>query len=520
MKNNSSKFNLTRWRLKNYWTNKTNKIVKFFKTLQFRLLLYFALIIFIGGLFLYLPISLKTNIIQNSANIHKNWHFMDALFVSASAFSDTGLTVTSIRDQFNVFGWIVVLILIQVGGLGLVSMKILLIYTFAKKFSIKDRLFISFEKGSTKYGDSINLIKTAIVCIFFFEILFAIILALYFNFSPKFEGEENTLNLNLHHHFFESLWYGIFHSTSAINNAGFDIFAGNSLTNFKSDYFVQVCMMILIIIGGIGFPIFYEIKNYLLAKKFKRNFHFSLFTKVTTLWYLLVLVFVFVFLVILENLTPNLPNTIMHDPDYSTSDKYMALLFSAVSTRNAGFATVNMQNFSEPSKLVLAISMWIGASACSTGGGIRVTTFAIVFMSIFAFIKRASTINMFKKQIPLHIMVRSMAVAITSLALMLIACFTIYCDTYTVAKINGQTSPIHNVYDMMDIFFEVSSAFGTTGLSTGLTPYLNPVSLIILIILMFIGQMTVSGTLSLLTSSSTSVIKSKKAYLEEDIIVG
>lgn len=430
----------------------------------------------------------------------KKISFIDSLFTAASAFSDTGLSTINISSDFNFWGQLIILILIQIGGIGIMTLKIMLLLFLGKKIHFKERLFTSNERGSGKIGGSIDLIKVSMVVIFSTEIIAAIIFAIRFATVPEYA----SLFANKK----ELTWAAIFHSISSVNNAGFDILpGGNSLGVFAQDYFIQIVTMICFIIGGIGFPVFYDLKCYIVAKKQKKSYRVSLFTKFSVKAYLIVGLGGLILVFISELFAPKSGENIgiLYNQNYPLMQRIFYILFNTVSTRNAGFATTNFEIFQPSSQLMFIILMWVGACPSSTGGGIRCTTFMVVILLIKSVAVGNNNVETKDRCIPKNTVNRAISVLVTSLIIVMIS-------TLSLLIINQESLSLNQV------LFEVASAFGTTGLSLGITSSLNTFSKAILILIMFIGQVGIST--SLLLWMDKKVTSNTRVLPEEDIAIG
>ncbi|WP_434414397.1 TrkH family potassium uptake protein [symbiont of Argiope bruennichi] len=532
--------------------NNLKKIINIFsgfkKSYKLKFFIYYLLILLFLAWVLTTNLSLKTDISQNPLNTNgkEKFSFIDALFTAGSAFSDTGLTVISIFDQFNLFGQIIVLFLIQLGGIGLTVLKYIFIRAIGKKIGFTDSLAFNDERGYSKLGSSESIIITTIILIFGLQFISSITLMFHFHYyhpdtatnlnvnnSTDFKNFNNLIG-QLNNNYFLSFWYGWFHSTSAINNAGFDIFGNNSLIYFSTDYFFQFIMLFLLMVGGIGFPVYFEIWQKIKYKfVYKKSYRYSLLFKFSVISYFFITFFSILLVFMFESLShsPNGVDNIVNnstysfqsnnkapalfsDSNYSWTQKVFFVIFNTQSTRNAGFATLPMQQFSSYTKIIFSLLMWVGASPCSTGGGIRGTTLFIVVLALWKKIKGEKQINIFKKRISLNLVSSAFIVFFASCVLLLIS--TMICNTslYETKYISIKD------YGVLDSFFTICSGFGTTGLSTGFTYYLNTASKIITIIVMFIGQLTISNTLILTTSKKFTERKRKINYAKEDILIG
>lgn len=464
---------------------------------MFNLYLFFLLF---GTILLMTPI----------ATVKGQWNFIQALFTASSAFSDTGLTVKSTANDFTFFGQLIILILIKFGGIGLITVKLFLLSLFRinRNSDLRERLLLQGERGSNKLGSTVGILKVGIIVMSITEFLGAITLALYFYFVPNNQVTYGIdANQSYNGNFWLSLWAGVFHSISATNNAGFDIVGGNSLIPFQSNYFVQWIFILEFVIGGIGFPVFYDLFSYVRAKHHNKKFRFSLFTKITVLTYFLVAILGVGSVMIIEVLEPVSPNNIWGS--LSTPDAVMAIIFNTMSTRNAGFYTVNLNGFHATSQVIQAIMMWIGSSPASTAGGIRTTTLAIIIMSIVSVARGRDGVEIFKRRIPDKRVKMAFAVAMVGSFLVIFTSLVILFENL-IYNSNHDITFIQAIYDS-------ASAFGTTGLSLFDNARLGVFSKLCLIILMFMGQLGVSTTI---LATSDKKRKRLVSHIQEDVIIG
>lgn len=456
-----------------------------------RLFQGYLIAMLIGALLLVLPFS--------CAEGAEKVNFIDALFISASACSDTGLTTLQLSSQFSFFGQLVIILLVQIGGIGILTLKIMFLLFLGKKIKLKERLFGASERGSGKLGGSVDLIKTSLAVLFITEFVAAILMMIRFLTVPEYrEMFPSTGKL---------IWTAIFHSISATNNAGFDIFpGGTSLVVFKGDYFIQIVTMLCLIIGGIGFPIFYDIKNYFKAKRKKEFYQVSLFTKFSLKSYFIVGFSGFILVVISELLAPT-SSGLLYSQDFTVMEKIFALIFQTTSARNAGFATVDLNILQPSTNLLLTILMCIGASPSSTGGGLRCTTFLLVVYLIKSVATGTDRVEIYNRSVPKNTVNKALGVFIATL-------FVVVGSSLLLLMVNSDNS----IFTIEAVLLEVGSAFGTTGLSLGITYHLNVLSKIILIFVMFIGYVGIST--SLLVWSDKKVVKNLRELPEEDITIG
>ncbi|MDR3214833.1 MAG: TrkH family potassium uptake protein [Bacilli bacterium] len=430
-------------------------------------------VIMIGCLLLFLPIS------HNNQDFIK---FIDAFFVSASAFSITGLTTVNISETFNSFGHVIILILIQIGAIGIMSVKVLVLMLINKKITTTDRMMIYTEHKQTSTSGMVVLIKDAIMIMFIIQILFTLIVSIH-------------MILFYNYDLLKALWFSYFHMTAALTNAGFDL-TGNSFFSFSNDYLFQIYFMIVIIIGGLGFPVLIDIKRYFLSKKSKSVFHFSLFSKLSLVTYFVVLVI-------------GLLLVLVTDYHYFFNEVggikgFFMALFQVVSSRSSGLATVNINSLNPATQFTLTILMFIGAAPASTGGGIRTTTLAIIVLYLYHYASNKKDVVAFNRTIP-KITIFNAFVSIC------VAMFMVNGASLLILFLNAQLN-------LQSIVFEVCSAFGTTGLSLGITSQLDTVGKVIIALLMMIGQIGITNTLLIFARNKEDddLIR----YPEENIAIG
>ena len=449
------------------FNNKKNK--GFTKTIA----LFYFLIVLIGAFLLY------TNFAQNQ---NVTLSFVDALFLSTSSFSDTGLTPVNFNDTFNIYGQIIIVILMQVGAIGIMSVKVLLFVIIGRKINTSDRMLIHTEQGQTGFAGMVKFIKSSIILLFIVQIFFTIVTTIHMIYFYDYN-------------FLESLWFSYFHVTSAITNSGIDLL-DNSLTSFAHDYAFQIYMMILIVFGGVGFGVLVDIKHYLNKRKENKKHLFSLFSKISLTTYFIVSLVGLVLIMIIDF------NYIFIESN--GVDGFFYTLFHVISSRSAGYSTTDITSFSQGSQLVLAILMFIGAAPASTGGGIRTTTAALIVLYLYSYAHNKKDVEAFKRRISPQTVTKAFVSFI-------IAIFMVVISLITIVSLEKDLS-------MLAVFFEVCSAFGTTGLSTGITAQLSFFSKIIIIFLMIIGQIGIVNSLMLLGKNMEK--ENKVRYPEENIAIG
>ena len=476
------------------------------------LLVFYLFITVIGSLLLYLPISHFSS---------QNVEYVDALFTSASAFSDTGLATLTTAETWTIFGQTIIAILILIGGCGWFALKIYLFnILFGRKISFRARETLAGERGSNKIGNTRQIVKVSVSILFVLVTLATITLTIYFYFSnpnqdlyDKFSStniDSKTFIINNpRHNAVMSLRFGAFHAISALNNAGFDIIGNSSLVPYYQDYGIQIIFIILFVIGGIGYPVLYDIFMYFSSKVKKEKFKWSLFTKLSMTTYTLIAIIGISSSFALE--VPRHGGFWENGPG-TKGDKTMAIIFNTMSTRNAGFASIPMGEFSAGSHFLFAILMFIGSAPSSTAGGIRTTTLAVIVLGLWARIRGRTQVRIFNRKIPRDTVTRAYAVMLASFILVLFGTLVM------VSSLQEYGGKLPGTIKFDEMFFEVSSAFGTTGLSTGLTSGLSTITKLVLIIIMFVGQLGVSS--SILVWNNKNSKSTKYDYVEEDVTIG
>ncbi|WHX98471.1 TrkH family potassium uptake protein [Neobacillus sp. DY30] len=438
-------------------------------SVQMLVMFYFAAVI-LSTILLILPITL---------NDGAELTLLDALFVSASAVSVTGLSTVSIAEILSVPGTFIFAFILQFGGIGVMTLGTFIWLLLGKKIGLKERKLIMTDQNQYNLSGLVILMRQILLIMIAIEFIGTLILGFYFlNYFPTWE---------------EAFLQGFFASISATTNAGFDI-TGESLIPFANDYFIQTINILLMIFGSIGFPVLIEIKQYFIKKQ-KKSFRFSLFTKLTTFTFFALIIVGALFIYIFEF------NHFFADKSWHKSLFYA--LFQSVTTRNGGLATMDMNEFSTPTLLILSTLMFIGASPSSVGGGIRTTTFAIMLLSIYSYARGKNSIKVFKREID-HEDVTKAFVVITTAAI--ICGIAVALLTFLEPKMS-----------LLPLFFEVCSAFGTTGLSMGITADLSIGGKIVIILLMFIGRIGIFSFLFLLRGETK---EEHYHYPKERVIIG
>lgn len=433
------------------------------------ILLSFFIIIIIGGTILSLPISTVDG---------RGTRWIDGIFTATSAVCVTGLVVNDVSKVYNVFGQTIIMIWIQLGGLGIMTFSSVIVLIVARKISYQTKKVVQEALNYTTLFDISKYIKKAVITVFLIEAIGA--LFLFFEFIKIYS-------------FKKAVFYSVFHSVSAFCNAGFALFTLN-LEDFKRSGIINFTIPLLIFLGGIGFASLLNIFDSVKSKKNKLSLNTKMALIISTALILLGMGFT----LILER---NNLGTIAH---LTLKDKLWASLFQSVSTRTAGFNTIPMGALTAPTLFLYIILMFIGASPGSTGGGIKTTTFGVVILGVWATLTSREDIEIGKKRIGWDIFNRAVA-------LMLIALIYV---TFIVLMLNI----IEKDKDFLSLAFETVSAFATVGLSVGITSTLTDISKWLIILTMFIGRV---GPLTVaMVLSSSAIKKGIYRYPTENILVG
>lgn len=426
------------------------------------ILLGFAGVILLGALLLMLPISSAERVVTP---------FNEALFTSTSAVCVTGLVVKDTGSYWSAFGQAVIITLIQIGGLGVVTIAASFSMLAGRRISLMQRSTMQDAISAPKVGGIVKLTKFIITGTFIIEAVGAVSMMPVFckNFGAK------------------GIWMSVFHSVSAFCNAGFDILGteGNqfcSLTPYTSNPVINITVMLLIVIGGIGFLTWDDICN----NKFKIK-KYSMQSKIILVTSLILI------------LLPAIYFFIFDYSDYSIGNRLLASLFQSITTRTAGFNTTDLTKLTRPSQAIMIFLMLVGGSPGSTAGGLKTTTMAVLILNAFACFKRKEHVCAFGRRIDDSVIKNAATIVMMYITLFFIGGVSIC----TIEKL-----------PLVASLFETASAIGTVGLTLGITPKLSLASQIILIILMYLGRV---GGLTLIYAT-LSVKKQINAKLPLDKI--
>lgn len=432
------------------------------------IILGFFILIVLGMLTLALPLSSTTG---------KSIGVVDALFISTSAVCVTGLSVLDIPSTFTTFGEMVILILVQVGGLGFMVFGVLIAVLLGKKIGLKERLLIQQSVSSYSTQGVVRLAINIFLIALIIETLAAFVLML------RWMGEFGVAKAS---------YYGAFHAISAFNNAGFALWPDN-LTRYVGDPAVNIVITALFIFGGLGFPVILDVVK-------KRKWRaLSLHSKI----------------VIHANLALIAAGTIavfgieLFNPDtfgaLTWPQRIWASYFQGVVTRTAGFNTIDIGAMLPASQFFMIFLMFIGGSSGSTAGGIKTNTFAVLIMSVFTIVQGKADVQLYKKRLAADFIFRALAVIIISLGVVLTSTFLL---TITERRLHT---------DFLGLLFEATSAFGTVGMTMDITSKLSLGGKWIIIMTMFIGRL---GPLTLAFAMARATRKQLYRYPEEKIMIG
>jgi len=438
-----------------------------------KIVFYFAAAIFIGGIILSLPIC------GNGKSIG----LINALFTSTSAICVTGLTVVNTATDFSILGQIVILIMIQIGGLGVMTLATGLFWSLGSQIPLNDRLGLgqAYSTGRLMFK---SLLRAVITITLSIELISAILL---------FAQFVDDMPIG------RAIYASVFHAVSAFCNAGFSIFPG-SLERYRTDIPVIAIMAATIIVGGMGFALLREI----IAKFIKyRRRALTLHTKLCLLGTAILLTSGTLFYLFLESKGAF--------AGMGLAEKIANAFFQSVTPRTAGFNTVPQPDFSDSSLLFTTILMFIGVCPGSTGGGIKITSMAVIFMLIYSRLRGKTSVNAFRRSFNTESIVK--AISLFMLAVIVITAATMI----LVIVESSSVSHAESGGWMMECLFEVVSAFGTVGLSLGITPELSGISKMVIILCMFIGRV---GLLTLAYGIARSPYRGEVTYSDEPVMIG
>jgi len=433
----------------------------------------FLLVIGVGTLLLWLPLSTQA----------PGWDsLLTALFTATSAVCVTGLSVVDVGTHYSFWGQLILLLLVQIGGLGYMTSMTLLMLLLGRRFRLKDKLAVQQALDQTGIGGISGLLRSILLATGILECLGG--LALMAFFVPRFG-------------FWGGLWQSIFHSISAFNNAGFSLFSNSFMSYFNAPLLVFTTT-VLIILGGIGYQVLLEFYLRLTCKHPER-FTFSLNTKVVVSTTLVLLGVGTVAFWLIEG---NNPDTLGR---MNLGEQFLAAWFQSVTTRTAGFNTIDTSKMTATGLFFTIVLMFIGASPGGTGGGIKTTTVRVLLRATRAILRGHEEVIIYEREIPPILIYKAIAVLVGSMSLVLLM--------LTLISI---TEAEHG-FTFLQLFFEVVSAFGTVGLSTGITGGLSLSGKLLIILTMYAGRV---GVLLLMAALFREPRPLRTHYPEETFLVG
>lgn len=424
----------------------------------------FAAIILVGTLLLATPWAVR----DGQADI------MTALFTATSATCITGLVTVDTATHWTTFGHIIIMLLVQVGGLGVMSFATFFAFLFGWKIQLRQRLAMQQAMNYSTVGGVVKIFRYLLLTTFTIEALAALILAIHW--TPTYGAAK-------------ALWFGLFHSISAFNNAGFDLFGNfRSLTAFTTDVTVNLTLSTLLIAGGLGFMVLYELFRY------RQDRILSLHSKVVLITTAILILGGTAIILITEY-----QHALQGLPLWG---KVMAAYFQTASARTAGFVTLDINSFFLSSHMLMIMLMFIGGSPGSTAGGIKTSTFALLWIAILSRLRGKRDCEIFERRIPDSDMFMALTIVLMYVVTLITMSFLFI---------------LSHQQDFLPVMFEMTSALGTVGLSLGLTPSHTPLEQILVIITMFLGRV---GPLTLGFALAHNRTRPLIRYPEGKIMIG
>ncbi|WP_020524715.1 TrkH family potassium uptake protein [Catelliglobosispora koreensis] len=429
----------------------------------------FAAAIAVGTLLLWLPVSVESG---------ESPHLVDALFTSASAVCVTGLVTVDTASHWSTFGEVVIMGLIQVGGLGIMSLATLLALLISGRLGLQGRLLAQAETKTMRPADVRRVLRRVLAFTAATEAVVAVVLA-----GRFWLGYDMPFGL--------AVYRGVFHAISAFNNAGFALWP-DSLIGFQNDAWILVTIALAVILGGLGFPVVFE-----LARQWRRPSRWTVLTRITVIVTTCLLTFGFIVITAAEW---NNPGTLAASG--GTGDRLLNGMFAAVMPRTAGFNAIDIAALTPESLLAHNMLMFIGGGSASTAGGIKVTTFGLLAYVIWAELRGEPDVGVGRRAVPADLQRQALAIALIGVGAVAVASLAL-------------VSMTHHAVDK--VVFEAISAFGTVGLSTGITADMPRAAHVLLAILMFAGRV---GPLTLGTALALRQRARRFQLPEERSIVG
>ena len=435
-------------------------------------ILSFLLVILAGTLLLLLPVSAAGSSLS----------FIDALFTSASAVCVTGLTVVTIGRDLSFWGQIITLLLFQIGGLGIITFSLVLFGQMGKSLSFRGREILQSTFLHTPRRDFFHVLRFVVAGTFAIEGMGTLLL--FIRFLADFPAGK-------------AFYQALYHAVSAFNNCGYSLFSGN-LTSYRDDWTVNLVIVALIVMGGLGFIVMFELSNRWRGLQQRISLH----AKVVMLTTALLIAGGALLFYFFET------GNVLKNAGFS--GRFLSSLFQSVTTRTCGFNTVDIGALTNATILVMMTLMFIGASPGSTGGGIKTSSFALLILMIFNRLRGRDGVTIFNRTVPSEILVRTIAIVLASAISVLVIA-----SVLLIAAGAPETNAQAGRHLFIEYVFETISAFGTVGLSMNVTPSLNVIQKLAIVLMMFIGRV---GPLTMAFAWATS--KRSLVYAEEAVMVG
>ncbi|MGA8944309.1 MAG: TrkH family potassium uptake protein [Thermoactinomyces sp.] len=434
------------------------------------LVIAFIIMIMIGAVLLSLPVATESG---------QPLSFLDALFMSTSAVCVTGLVVVDTATTFSTFGEMVIILLVQTGGLGIVTITTFITLMLGKKIGVKERLILRKAFNKFDMQGVVNLVLKVIWITLIIETLGFVCLSLIF--VPDWGWKTG-------------LYFAFFHSISAYNNGGFDLFGHvekfGSLTQYLHDPWINLIISSLVLLGSIGFIVILELINY------PKRRRLSLHAKVVLVMTGLLTAFGTLVILLIEWKNPATLGAL------SLGEKLMVSFFHAVTPRSGGFTLVPIDQMHPVTQFFTTLLMFVGAAPNSTGGGIKVTTFAIILLAVWSMARGHRDVVAYQRRIPVDQVYKALTILVAFLALVIVLTIILMITEHT---------------DILTAMFEAVSSFGTVGLSMGLTPHLGTIGKITVITAMFAGRL---GPITLAVAIARNINPPAFKYPEERLLIG
>lgn len=429
----------------------------------------------LGGLLLQCPLALREGVKLSPS---------DAFFVSTSSVCVTGLSTVNIGETFSWFGQLILLLLIQVGGLGVVTFTTALLLCFQRKLSLEDRILIQNAYNLETLSQLGVMTRKILGMTFLLEGIGAL------GYLCVFVPDYGPVGI----------WYAIFHAVSAFCNAGIDLLGGNSFCDYRDNIIINATTMFLIVVSGLGFPVYWEVMRVIKTRKDcgKRSMlsRMNIHTKIVLTMTLILLISGAVLTMLLEYDNPQTLGNL------NLWQKIQACLFQSVTLRTAGFATIDQAGFREVTSFVYLVYMFIGGSPAGTAGGVKTVTIAMLMIFLLDDITGRREADVFKRRVEDKYLRRSVAIISFSFSVLLLLTVSFMC-----AEGSG----------LVDSLYEMTSAIGTVGLSRGLTAHLTIWGKVILITTMYLGRI---GPITMALAFNAKRKYNKASYAESKVVIG